>query len=68
MSAATGGTTSDSDDATDASASSTVVVKAGTTAFAIAKSHGLTLAQLQALNPGIDMNGVQAGQTLVVRQ
>lgn len=54
--------------ATDASASSTVVVKAGTTAFAIAKSHGLTLAQLQALNPGIDMNGVLAGQTLVVRQ
>ncbi|MYV36324.1 LysM peptidoglycan-binding domain-containing protein [Weissella cibaria] len=68
VSAATGGTTSDSDDATDASASSTVVVKAGTTAFAIAKSHGLMLAQLQALNPGIDMNGVQAGQTLVVRQ
>ena len=68
VSAATGGSTSDSDDATDGSASSTVVVKAGTTAFAIAKSHGLTLAQLQALNPGIDMNGVQAGQTLVVRQ
>ncbi|MBD1502811.1 LysM peptidoglycan-binding domain-containing protein [Weissella cibaria] len=68
VSAATGGTTSDSDDATDTSASSTVVVKAGTTSFAIAKSHGLTLAQLQALNPGIDMNGVQAGQTLVVRQ
>lgn len=68
VSAATGGTTSDSDDATDTSASSTVVVKAGTTAFAVAKSHGLTLAQLQALNPGIDMNGVQAGQTLVVRQ
>ncbi|MBZ5942969.1 LysM peptidoglycan-binding domain-containing protein [Weissella cibaria] len=68
VSAATGGSTSDSDDATDASASSTVVVKAGTTAFAIAKSHGLTLAQLQVLNPGVDMNGVQAGQTLVVRQ
>ena len=68
VSAATGGSTSDSDDATDASASSTVVVKAGTTAFAIAKSHGLTLAQLQALNPGVDMNVVQAGQTLVVRQ
>ena len=68
VSAATGGSTSDSDDATDASASSTVVVKAGTTAFAIAKSHGLTLAQLQALNPGVDMNGVQAGQTRVVRQ
>ncbi len=68
VSAATGGSTSDSDDATDVSASSTVVVKAGTTAFAIAKSHGLTLAQLQALNPGVDMNGVQAGQTLVVRQ
>ncbi|MDK9678884.1 LysM domain-containing protein [Weissella cibaria] len=68
VSAATGGSTSDSDDATDASASSTVVVKAGTTAFAIAKSHGLTLAQLQALNPEVDMNGVQAGQTLVVRQ
>ena len=68
VSAATGGSTSDSDDATDASASSTVVVKAGTTAFAIAKSHGLTLAQLQAFNPGVDMNGVQAGQTLVVRQ
>lgn len=68
VSAATGGSTSDSGDATDASASSTVVVKAGTTAFAIAKSHGLTLAQLQALNPGVDMNGVQAGQTLVVRQ
>lgn len=68
VSAATGGSTSDSDDATDASASSTVVVKAGTTAFAIAKSYGLTLAQLQALNPGVDMNGVQAGQTLVVRQ
>ncbi|MCT0020416.1 LysM peptidoglycan-binding domain-containing protein [Weissella cibaria] len=68
VSAATGGSTSDSDDATDASASSTVVVKTGTTAFAIAKSHGLTLAQLQALNPGVDMNGVQAGQTLVVRQ
>ena len=68
VSAANGGSTSDSDDATDASASSTVVVKAGTTAFAIAKSHGLTLAQLQALNPGVDMNGVQAGQTLVVRQ
>ena len=68
VSAATGGSTSDSDDATDASASSTVVVKAGTTAFAIAKSHGLTLAQLQALYPGVDMNGVQAGQTLVVRQ
>ena len=68
VSAATCGSTSDSDDATDASASSTVVVKAGTTAFAIAKSHGLTLAQLQVLNPGVDMNGVQAGQTLVVRQ
>jgi len=68
VSAATGGSTSDSNDATDASTSSTVVVKAGTTAFAIAKSHGLTLAQLQALNPGVDMNGVQAGQTLVVRQ
>ena len=68
VSAATGGSTSDSDDATDVSASSTVVVKAGTTAFAIAKSHGLTLAQLQVLNPGVDMNGVQAGQTLVVRQ
>lgn len=68
VSVATGSTTSDSDVATDASASSTVVVKAGTTAFAIAKSHGLTLAQLQALNPGIDMNGVLAGQTLVVRQ
>ena len=68
VSVATGSTTSDSDVATDASASSTVVVKAGTTAFAIAKSHGLALAQLQALNPGIDMNGVLAGQTLVVRQ
>lgn len=68
VSVATGSTTSDSDVATDASASSTVVVKAGTTAFAIAKSHGLTLAQLQTLNPGIDMNGVLAGQTLVVRQ
>lgn len=39
-------------------------VKAGDTLFAIAQSHGITLQQLEAANPGVDAKNLQVGQVL----
>ncbi len=42
------------------------VVVAGDTAYAIAATFGLSLTELAALNPSIDLNLLPVGQTLVV--
>ena len=59
-------------DTSDAAASTTVpdtvVVDRGTTAYSLAKANGLTLAQLQALNPTVNLDGMQAGQVLNINQ
>lgn len=46
----------------------TITVPQGATAYSIAKQHGLTLAQLQALNPSVNMNALQAGEAIVVSE
>jgi|GEM_PF-1934201 len=56
----------DAADASSAANATTVVVDRGVTAYSLARANGLTLAQLQALNPTIDLDGVQAGQILNV--
>ena len=43
-----------------------VVVKEGEWVTAIAKSHGTDVAQIERYNAGVDVDLVQAGQTLVV--
>ncbi|QBZ05668.1 hypothetical protein C6P08_11040 [Weissella confusa] len=43
-----------------------LTVPQGTTAYSIAKQHGLTVAELQQMNPSINMNALQAGETIVV--
>ena len=43
-----------------------LTVSQGTTAYSIAKQHGLTVAELQQMNPSINMNALQAGETIVV--
>ena len=57
-----------SDVAATTTAPDTVVVDRGTTAYSLAKANGLTLAQLQALNPTVDLDGMQAGQVLNINQ
>lgn len=48
------------------SAATQLTVPQGTTAYSIAKQHGLTVAELQQMNPSINMDALQAGQTIVV--
>lgn len=48
------------------SAATQLTVPQGTTAYSIAKQHGLTVAELQQMNPSINMNALQAGETIVV--
>lgn len=40
------------------------IVKAGDYGAKIAKAHGISLADLQAVNPGVDLGRVQIGQKL----
>ncbi|MCS9989286.1 LysM peptidoglycan-binding domain-containing protein [Weissella confusa] len=51
-----------------AATGTTITVPQGATAYSIAKQHGLTLAQLQALNPSVNMNALQAGEAIVVSE
>ena len=57
-----------SNEAESSSTSSAIqlTVPQGTTAYSIAKQHGLTVAELQQMNPSINMNALQAGETIVV--
>lgn len=48
------------------SSATQLTVPQGTTAYSIAKQHGLTVAELQQMNPSINMNALQAGETIVV--
>ncbi|WP_270322519.1 LysM peptidoglycan-binding domain-containing protein [Weissella confusa] len=62
---------SEAEAASEAESSSTssamqLTVPQGTTAYSIAKQHGLTVAELQQMNPSINMNALQAGETIVV--
>ena len=43
-------------------------VQPGETFSGIAKSHGMTMDELQLLNPGIDINNLMVGQTLTLSQ
>ena len=43
-------------------------VKAGDTFSAIANRHGMTVSELEALNPGIDINELWVEQTLTISQ
>ncbi|MCI8474236.1 MAG: M23 family metallopeptidase [Oscillospiraceae bacterium] len=43
-------------------------VKAGDTFSAIANRHGMTVSELEALNPGIDINELWVDQTLTISQ
>lgn len=43
-------------------------VQTGDTFSEIANSHGMSVAQLQELNPGIDINRLVVGQTLTISQ
>ncbi len=45
---------------------STHVIKRGETAFGIAKEAGVTLAQIKALNPKVNLDKLQIGQELTV--
>lgn len=39
-------------------------IKAGDTLFSIAQAHGITLAALEAANPGVDPTKLQVGQVI----
>ena len=56
----------EAESSSSAATGTTITVPQGATAYSIAKQHGLTLAQLQALNPSVNMNALQAGETIVV--
>ncbi|MGI5973157.1 MAG: peptidoglycan DD-metalloendopeptidase family protein [Oscillospiraceae bacterium] len=43
-------------------------VQAGETFSGIANSHGMLMSELQALNPGVDVNRLMVGQTLTLSQ
>ena len=64
---------SEAEAASEAESSSTssamqLTVPQGTTAYSIAKQHGLTVAELQQMNPSINMNALQAGEAIVVSE
>lgn len=58
----------EAESSSSAATGTTITVPQGATAYSIAKQHGLTLAQLQALNPSVNMNALQAGEAIVVSE
>ena len=58
----------EAESSSSAATGTTITVPQGATAHSIAKQHGLTLAQLQALNPSVNMNALQAGEAIVVSE
>ncbi|MDR3190248.1 MAG: LysM domain-containing protein [Lactobacillaceae bacterium] len=60
-------TDTDADTTTEDTAASTIVVAQGQTLYSIANANGLTQAQLEALNPGVTADTLQAGQTLNIK-
>lgn len=58
----------EAESSSSAATGTTITVTQGATAYSIAKQHGLTLAQLQALNPSVNMNALQAGEAIVVSE
>lgn len=56
--------TSEADTATSSSEETTYMIQAGESLGSIAESKGLTVDAIQALNPGIDFNIIQPGQTI----
>lgn len=58
----------EAESSSSAATGTTITVPQGATAYSIAKQHGLTLAQLQALNPSVNMNALQAGEEIVVSE
>ena len=58
----------EAESSSSAATGTTISVPQGATAYSIAKQHGLTLAQLQALNPSVNMNALQAGEAIVVSE
>lgn len=58
----------EAESSSSAATGTTITFPQGATAYSIAKQHGLTLAQLQALNPSVNMNALQAGEAIVVSE
>lgn len=58
----------EAESSSSAATGTTITVPQGATAYSIAKQHGLTLAQLQALNPSVNKNALQAGEAIVVSE
>ena len=58
----------EAESSSSAATGTTITVPQGATAYSITKQHGLTLAQLQALNPSVNMNALQAGEAIVVSE
>lgn len=58
----------EAESSSSAATGTTITVPQSATAYSIAKQHGLTLAQLQALNPSVNMNALQAGEAIVVSE
>ena len=58
----------EAESSSSAATGTTITVPQGATAYSIAKQHGLTLAQLQALNPSVNMNALQAGEAIGVSE
>lgn len=58
----------EAESSSSAATGTTITVPQGATAYSIAKQHGSTLAQLQALNPSVNMNALQAGEAIVVSE
>ncbi|MFR4252082.1 MAG: LysM peptidoglycan-binding domain-containing protein [Weissella confusa] len=58
----------EAESSSSAATGTTITVPQGATAYSIAKQHVLTLAQLQALNPSVNMNALQAGEAIVVSE
>lgn len=56
--------TGEADTATSSSEEATYVIQAGESLGSIAESKGLTVDAIQAVNPGIDFNIIQPGQTI----
>ncbi len=56
--------TSEADTATSSSEETTYVIQAGESLGSIAESKGLTVDTIQAVNPGIDFDVIQPGQTI----
>lgn len=67
-SAETAASETEAESSSSAATGTTITVPQGATAYSIAKQHGLTLAQLQALNPSVNMNALQAGEAIVVSE